>query len=142
MTSTGFDDAISLAASIVSAYISHNAIPHADVPDLVATVHGVLTKLGAVEPALAPVERRKPAAPIKKSVFEDYIICLEDGLRYKSLKRHLRTRYNLTPEQYRAKWQLPPDYPMVAPGYALRRSQMARDMGLGQRRKGKRKTPR
>src|ERR1700743_2314411 len=87
----------------------------------------------------AYVLNNPPPLPIKMSISEEYLVCLEDGRKFKSLKRHLRTRYNLTPEQYRAKWQLPPDYPMVAPGYAQTRSQMAKDMGLGQQRRGRAK---
>ena len=126
---------IELAAEIVSAFVSHNAVPAAELPALIGTVHDALTKVmnGSAQP---PVEEPKaPAVPIKKSVQPDYIVCLEDGKRFKSLKRHLRTVYDLTPEQYRAKWGLAPDYPMVSPNYAAARSEMAKSMGLGARRK-------
>ncbi len=127
-----------LAASIVSAYVSKNSLPLAELPVLIAAVHGVMTKLSGGSALPARLEPLKPAVPVKKSISEEYLVCLEDGRKFKSLKRHLRTRYNLTPEQYRAKWQLPVDYPMVAPGYAATRSQMAKDMGLGQQRRKKR----
>ena len=103
------------------------------------TVHGVVASLSGATPDAAPAEALKPAVPIRKSISDDYIICLEDGRKFKSLKRHLRTHYNQTPEQYRARWQLPADYPMVAPGYAEKRSRMAKDMGLGQQRRGAKK---
>src|SRR5215210_5637668 len=108
---------IELAADIVSAYVSNNSVPAGDLPGLISEVHLALTKVGngAVE---APAEAPKPAVSIKKSITPDYIICLEDGKKFKSLKRHLRTQYNMTPEQYREKWGLAPDYPMVAPNYA------------------------
>jgi len=121
-------------ADIVAAYVSNNSIAAADLPMLIATVHQAIVKLasGPVEPEPAPLV---PAVPVRKSVAPDYIICLEDGKKFKSLKRHLRTRYNLTPEQYRAKWNLPRDYPMVAPNYAEARSALAKSMGLGQQRR-------
>ena len=128
---------IDLTASIVSAYVSNNPTPAADIPALIAQVHAALLRVstGRTEPQLEPA---RPAVPVKKSVTAEYLICLEDGKRFKSLKRHLRSRYNMTPEQYRDKWGLPPEYPMVAPNYAVARSQLARKMGLGQqRRKGK-----
>jgi predicted transcriptional regulator len=139
MMREGSDNSVELAANIVSAYISNNALPMADVANLISAVHSVVAKLsnGAAPPT--PAEPSRPAVPVKKSVTDEFLICLEDGRKFKSLKRHLRTRYQLTPEQYRAKWQLPPDYPMVAPGYALTRSQMAKDMGLGQQRRGRKK---
>src|SRR5690606_8355351 len=125
---------IELAADIVSAYGSNNSVASADLPGLISEVHGALMRVagGVVE---APVEAPKPAVPIKKSVTPDFIICLEDGKKFKSLKRHLRTQYNMTPEQYREKWGLPADYPMVAPNYAKARSQLAKEMGLGQQRR-------
>jgi predicted transcriptional regulator len=128
---------IDLTANIVSAYVSNNPTPAADIPALIAQVHAALLRVstGRTEPQLEPA---RPAVPVKKSVTAEYLICLEDGKRFKSLKRHLRSRYNMTPEQYRDKWGLPPEYPMVAPNYAVARSQLARKMGLGQqRRKGK-----
>ena len=129
---------IELAADIVSAYVSNNSVPTGDLPGLISEVHTALMKVGvgAIE---LPTEAPKPAVPVKKSVTPDYIVCLEDGKKFKSLKRHLRTQYNMTPEQYREKWTLPIDYPMVAPNYAKARSELAKEMGLGQqrRRRGK-----
>ena len=132
---------IELAADIVSAYVSNNSVASSDLPALIGEVHGALMRVagGAVE---APVEAPKPAVPIKKSVTPDFIICLEDGKKFKSLKRHLRTQYNMTPEQYREKWGLPADYPMVAPNYAKARSQLAKEMGLGQQRRQRRTSSR
>jgi predicted transcriptional regulator len=128
---------IDLTANIVSAYVSNNPTPAADIPALIGQVHAALLRVSTGR-ADAPLEPARPAVPVKKSVTADYLVCLEDGKRFKSLKRHLRSRYNMTPEQYRDKWGLPPDYPMVAPNYAVARSQLARKMGLGQqRRKGK-----
>lgn len=124
---------IELAATIVSAYVSKNAIAPADLPKLIQDVHDCLQRL-ANPPAAPAAAPPRPAAPPRKSVFDDHIICLEDGKKFKSLKRHLRTHYNLTPAQYREKWGLPADYPMVAPNYARARSRLARQMGLGQQR--------
>jgi predicted transcriptional regulator len=125
---------IELAAEIVSAFVSNNSVPMIDLPALIGSVHAALTNVasGTTEP---PQEELRPAVPIRKSVQPDYIVSLEDGKRFKSLKRHLRTVYNLTPDQYRAKWGLAHDYPMVAPNYAAARSQLARQMGLGARRR-------
>jgi len=125
---------IELAADIVSAYVSNNAVPSGDLTALIGDVYAALKKTAAGEPVAAP-EPLKPAVPVKKSITDDYIICLEDGKKFKSLKRHLRTHYNLSPEQYREKWGLPADYPMVAPKYAEARSQLAKKMGLGQQRR-------
>ncbi len=125
---------IELAADIVSAYVSNNTVPASDLPSLIRDVHGALSRLDA--PAAEPLaEPARPAISPKKSINAEYLICLEDGLKFKSLKRHLRTKYNLSPEQYREKWGLPSDYPMVAPSYARARSQLAKQMGLGQKRK-------
>lgn len=137
MQEEGSKNAVKLAASIVSAYISNNSLPMAELPVLISSVHAVVAKLAGNSSGPAPAEPQRPAVTIKKSISDDYIVCLEDGRKFKSLKRHLRTRYNMTPEQYRAKWQLPADYPMVAPAYAQTRSRMAKDMGLGQQRRGK-----
>lgn len=123
-----------LAAHIVSAYVSNNTVPAADLPALIGEVHATLERIARGDDEQV-VEQVKPAVAVKRSISPDYIICLEDGKKFKSLKRHLRTQYNLTPEQYREKWGLPPDYPMVAPNYALARSALARQMGLGQRRR-------
>jgi predicted transcriptional regulator len=128
---------IELAADIVSAYVSNNSVPAADLPSLLASVYAALTKTTQGQQTESQAELI-PAVPVKKSVTPDTIICLEDGKKFKSLKRHLRTTYDMTPEQYRAKWNLPADYPMVAPNYAKARSELAKTMGLGQqRRKGK-----
>lgn len=116
------------ATDIVSAYVSNNPISASELPDLIGTVHERLKTLAA-EHAEAPA--LEPAVPINKSITDSHIICLEDGAKLKMLKRYLRTRYNLTPEEYRARWGLPADYPMVAPEYARRRSQFAKDIGLG-----------
>lgn len=121
-----------MSADVVSAYLSNNSVAQAAVPDLIRTVHQALSGLDQAAPApAAPAERQKPAVPISRSVQQDYIVCLEDGARLKMLKRYLRSRYNLSPEDYRRKWGLPPDYPMVAPAYAARRSDFARQIGLG-----------
>ncbi len=129
---------IELAADIVSAYVSNNSVPAGDLPALIHDVHSALTRVTSNAAPVA-LEPPKPAVPIKKSITNDYIICLEDGKQFKSLKRHLRTQYNLSPDAYREKWGLPPDYPMVAPNYAIARSNLAKQMGLGQqrRRRGK-----
>jgi predicted transcriptional regulator len=131
---------IELAADIVSAYVSNNSVPLGDLPSLINDVHSALARVGNGQVEVA-AEAPKPAIPVKKSVTPDFIICLEDGKKFKSLKRHLRTQYNMTPEQYREKWGLPPDYPMVAPNYAKARSELAKEMGLGQQRR-KRRTSR
>ena len=129
---------IELAADIVSAYVSNNSVPAADLPHLINEVYGALMRVGSGIP-VAPLEAPKPAVAVKKSVTNDFIVCLEDGKKFKSLKRHLRTQYSLSPDEYREKWGLPPDYPMVAPNYAAARSSLAKQMGLGQqrRRRGK-----
>ena len=126
---------IQLAAEIVSAFVSNNPVPAAQLPALIGNVHDALTKVASGTTAQPVEEPKAPAVSIKKSVQPDYIICLEDGKRFKSLKRHLRTVYDMTPEQYRAKWGLPADYPMVAPNYAAARSELAKQFGLGARRK-------
>ena len=129
---------IELAADIVSAYVSNNSVPAGELPGLISEVYNALLRVGAGS-AAAPAEPPKPAISVKRSVTNDYIICLEDGKKFKSLKRHLRTQYGLSPEDYREKWGLPADYPMVAPNYAKARSNLAKQMGLGQqrRRRGK-----
>jgi len=128
---------IELSADIVSAYVSNNSVPAADLPSLLQSVYAALTKTAQGQQT-EPQAELIPAVPVKKSVTPDAIICLEDGKSFKSLKRHLRTTYDMSPEQYRAKWNLPVDYPMVAPNYAKARSELAKTMGLGQqRRKGK-----
>ncbi len=127
---------IELAVDIVSAYVSNNSVSASDLPSLIGEVHAALQRVsnGTVEVSLEP---SKPAVPVKKSITNDYLICLEDGKKFKSLKRHLRTQYNISPEQYREKWSLAPDYPMVAPNYAAARSRLAKEMGLGQQRRRK-----
>jgi predicted transcriptional regulator len=125
---------IERVSEIVSAYVAHNPVPVADLPKLIERVHGVLVEIDST----GTVEEKpdlKPAISIRKSVTDDHIVCLEDGKKFKSLKRHLRTRYDMSPEQYREKWNLPADYPMVAPNYARQRSDLARKMGLGQTKK-------
>jgi predicted transcriptional regulator len=125
---------IELTADIVSAYVSNNSVSAGDIPNLINQVHSALIRVSGGQTE-APVEPLRPAVPVKRSITPDYIVCLEDGKKFKSLKRHLRTQYDITPEQYREKWGLPPDYPMVAPNYAAARSQLAKQMGLGQQRR-------
>ena len=125
---------VALAASIVSAYVSKNTVGREDLPAVIADVHEALSR--ASQRLVTPErEELKPAVPPKKSIHDDFIICLEDGKKFKSLKRHLRTHYNLSPEEYREKWGLAHDYPMVAPKYAAARSQLAKQMGLGRKEK-------
>lgn len=128
-------DLVRMAAEIAAAYVSANPVQAQEIPALIRTVHAALLEVAGVTTA-APEATPEPAVSIKKSVTADYIICLEDGKKFKSLKRHLRTRYSMTPEEYRAKWGLAHDYPMVAPNYAKERSNLAKRMGLGQTRKG------
>ncbi|MBV8105978.1 MAG: MucR family transcriptional regulator [Hyphomicrobiales bacterium] len=127
-------DSIELAAEVVAAYVSNNPLPRSELPDLIQAVHSAVETLGkgpdAARPQVAP---KTPAVPVGKSITPDYVICLEDGKKYKSLRRHLRL-FDLTPEQYREKWSLPADYPMVAPNYAAKRSALAKKIGLGQKR--------
>ena len=125
-------DLTSFTADIVSAYVAHNAIGSDRLPDFIGSVYGALSRasLQGIEP---PKVELKPAVAIKKSVTAEYIICLEDGKKFKSLKRHLKTHYDLSPEEYREKWGLPHDYPMVAPNYAAARSDLAKNIGLGRR---------
>jgi predicted transcriptional regulator len=126
-------DLVELTSEIVSAYVSNNAVVPADLPAMIADVHEALSR-AAQRIGGGEREELKPAIALKKSVTPDYIVCLEDGKKFKSLKRHLRTHYNLSPEEYREKWGLPHDYPMVAPNYAAARSQLAKQMGLGTRK--------
>ncbi|MGE0279960.1 MAG: MucR family transcriptional regulator [Rhizobiaceae bacterium] len=127
---------IELTADVVAAYVSNNPVPVGELPNLIADVHAALGRVGgAAEPA--PVDKQKPAVNPKRSVHDEYIICLEDGKKFKSLKRHLMTHFGLTPDQYREKWGLDPSYPMVAPNYANARSQLAKKMGLGRKPKGR-----
>jgi predicted transcriptional regulator len=128
---------IELAADIVSAYVSNNSVPASDLPSLIGDVHSALLRVTSGTMA-ATAETPKPAVPAKKSITREFLVCLEDGRKFKSLKRHLRTQYNLSPDEYREKWGLAPDYPMVAPDYAKARSNLAKQMGLGQQRRRKR----
>ncbi|MEN3145334.1 MucR family transcriptional regulator [Ochrobactrum sp. WV_118_8] len=125
---------LELTTDIVSSYVSNNTIQHSELPSLISLVHGKLNELqnGPVE-VVEAAEARKPAVNPKKSVFDDHIICLEDGKKFQSMKRHLKTVYNLTPDEYRAKWGLPQDYPMVTKNYSAKRSAMAKNMGLGRK---------
>jgi predicted transcriptional regulator len=127
---------IELAADIVSAYVSNNSLPSSELPALINEVHKALLRVTSGS-APVVVEALKPAVPAKKSITNDYIICLEDGKKFKSLKRHLRTQYNISPEEYREKWGLPADYPMVAPDYAEQRRDLAKKIGLGTTRRKK-----
>ena len=121
---------LDLTARIVSAHVANNTVDVGSLSDLITTVYRSLSSAGAVA---EPVAAQSPAVPIKKSVFSDYIVCLEDGKKLKMLKRHLKTSYNMTPDDYRAKWGLPGDYPMVAPSYAAKRSALAKSIGLGRK---------
>ncbi len=136
MTDAAGKTPVELTANIVSAYLSNNPTPASEIPNLIGQVHAALLRVatGRTEMLLEPA---KPAVSAKKSITPEYLVCLEDGKRFKSLKRHLRTHYKLTPEQYREKWGLPADYPMVAPNYAVARSQLAKKMGLGQQQRKK-----
>lgn len=128
---------IQLTANIVSAYVSNNTVASAEIPNLIGQVYSALLRVTNGQVAM-PTEPPKPAVPVKRSITPEYIVCLEDGKKFKSLKRHLRTQYDMTPEQYREKWALAPDYPMVAPNYAEARSRLAKQMGLGQQRRRRR----
>ncbi|MEM9783845.1 MAG: MucR family transcriptional regulator [Pseudomonadota bacterium] len=123
---------LSLTSEIVAAHVSHNPVPNAELPGLIESVFDTLSKLGAPQPE--PEVELKPAVPVKKSVTDDHIICLEDGKKLKMLKRHLKTAYDMTPEEYRTKWNLPADYPMVAPSYAAKRQELAKKIGLGRKK--------
>ncbi|RYF31565.1 MAG: MucR family transcriptional regulator [Comamonadaceae bacterium] len=123
-----------LVARIASAFVAHNSVTQADLPALIASTHAALIGLSQA-PASTPEEKAAPAVSIRKSITPEFLICLEDGKKFKSLKRHLRTAFDMTPDQYRAKWNLSPDYPMVAPAYAEARSNLAKSMGLGQQRR-------
>lgn len=137
MSDTADKTFIELTASIVSAYVGNNPVPAAELPALIQQVHGALQRVSGGGAPMVAAEQppAKPAVSVKKSMTAEYLVCLEDGKRFKSLKRHLRTQYGMTPEQYREKWGLPADYPMVAPNYAVARSQLAKKMGLGQQGK-------
>ena len=121
-------DLLALTAKIVAAHVSKNTVGVSDLPKLIQQVYASLSRMGSEAPS-AP--RPQPAVPVKKSVTPEYIVCLEDGRKLKMLKRHLKTAYDMTPEEYRERWGLPPDYPMVAPNYAVQRSELAKQIGLG-----------
>ena len=125
------NDLLALTTEIVAAHVSNNTVSVGDLPQLIAQVYNSLANIGTLP--TPPAERPQPAVPIKKTVQQDYIVCLEDGKKLKMLKRHLKTAYNMTPEAYRERWGLPADYPMVAPAYARQRSRLAKDIGLGTR---------
>lgn len=129
------DAIVTLTADIVAAHVSNNSVAVTDLPSLIQNVHGALTGLGQEAPA--PEPKKQPAVSIRASVKPDYIVCLEDGKKLKMLRRHLLTNYQMTPEQYRAKWNLPADYPMVAPNYTEQRRTLAKKIGLGTRGRGR-----
>jgi len=129
----GADLLIELTAEIVAAYVSNNSVAANDLPNVISQVHAALGGTTMVVDEV--VEKQKPAVTVRRSIQNDHLVCLEDGQKYKSLKRHLMTHHGLTPEQYRERWELPADYPMVAPAYAEARSRLAKEMGLGQKRK-------
>ena len=132
------ENTLQYATDIVTAYVSNNPLPPSELPSIIQSTHDALAKLAAGQ-ATQEEEILKPAVPIKKSVTNDYLVCLEDGKKLKMLKRYLRSRYNMSPEEYRAKWNLPPDYPMVAPSYAAKRSEFAKEIGLGKGGRGRSK---
>lgn len=127
-----------MTTDVVSAYVGNNPLPATDIPDVIKTVYGSLSTLS--DPS-GGRDALRPAVPVRRSVTPDYLVCLEDGKKLKMLKRHLRTNYDMTPEEYRAKWGLPPDYPMVAPNYAKQRSEFAKRIGLGRRKGGSAPNP-
>lgn len=131
------NELLTLTSDIVSSYLAANTVPASDIPAIIERVYKTLANVNA--PAGIMADRPQPAVTIKKSITPDYIICLEDGKKLKMLKRHLKSAYNLTPEEYRERWGLPSDYPMVAPNYADKRSKLAKDIGLGKSRKKGRK---
>jgi len=135
MSSTTAERLAEITAGIVSAFVSNNQVPRSELANLIASVHQSLAGIG--EPTKLVTQALTPAVPVRKSVHNDYIICLEDGKKFKSLKRHLGVHYNMTPDEYRQKWGLPRDYPMVAPSYAAARSELAKSMGLGRKRGSK-----
>jgi predicted transcriptional regulator len=124
-------DLLGLSSEIVAAFVAQNTLPADQLPALIRSVHGALNGLTAPEVVAPAPARGKPAVPISRSVQQDYLVCLEDGKQLKMLKRYLRSRYGMTPDDYRRRWGLPPDYPMVAPGYAAKRSDFAKQIGLG-----------
>ena len=136
MTDSADGGFIELTADIVSAYVSNNSVSAGEIPNLINQVHSALMRVSVGQSEAQP-EPLKPAVSVKKSITPDYLVCLEDGKKFKSLKRHLRTQYNMTPEAYREKWGLAPDYPMVAPNYAAKRQELAKKIGLGRKPRSK-----
>jgi len=131
-------DLLEMTAEVAAAYVSNNVVPSDELPDLISRIHTALATAGSVEEEPEP-EKQKPAVSVRRSITPEHLICLEDGKKLKMLKRYLRTNYDMSPEEYRAKWNLPSDYPMVAPNYAQKRAEMAKAIGLGRggrRRKG------
>jgi len=135
-TAEASGDLLKLVSEIVASYVSNNPVPVSDLPAMIRSVHATLGGLTGTL-AIDAVTSQKPSVPIKKSITPEYLICLEDGKKLKMLKRHLKTAYNMTPEQYRERWGLPPDYPMVAPNYARHRSSLAKKIGLGTKPRGR-----
>lgn len=133
MESTNREELLALTTEVVSAYVSNNTLQVKEVPELIGQVFKTLSNVSADTDVSG--SRLRPAVPVKQSMTPDYIVCLEDGRKLKMLKRHLKTRYNMTPEEYRERWGLPADYPMVAPSYAKKRSKLAKDIGLGTKKK-------
>lgn len=123
------EELLRMTTEIVASYLSHNSVPAENVPDLIKTVHSTMTSVSLNEEKAE--QKAKPAVPVSKSIADDHIVCLEDGKKLKMLKRYLRSQYNMSPDEYRQKWNLPADYPMVAPAYSRKRSQFAKDIGLG-----------
>lgn len=132
MTESDDLDPLEMTVEIVSSYVANNSVHSTELPDLIKTIHATI--IGLSETPKASPEKQEPAVSIARSVTPDYLVCLEDGAKLKMLKRYLRTRYDMTPEEYRAKWDLPADYPMVAPNYAKLRSRHAKQIGLGKKR--------
>jgi predicted transcriptional regulator len=131
--SAGSAELLELTTEIVAAHVANNELSASDLPGLIEQVYGALARIASGNAPAAVAERPEPAVSIKKSIAPDYIVCLEDGKKLKMLKRYIKTRYNLTPDEYRARWGLPSDYPMVAPNYAAQRSELAKKIGLGSR---------
>ncbi len=131
------EEILRMTTDIVASFLTHNSVPAENVPEMIKSVHATMKEISGDEPK--PEPKAKPAVPVSKSVNDDYIVCLEDGKRLKMLKRYLRSQYDMSPEDYRRKWGLPADYPMVAPNYSKRRSEFAKEIGLGRggRKKGK-----
>ncbi|MBR9826336.1 MAG: transcriptional regulator [Alphaproteobacteria bacterium] len=127
------EEILRMTTDIVASYLSHNSVPADNVPDLIKSVHSTMQSVSAIEEKVEP--KAKPAVAVSKSIGDEYIVCLEDGKKLKMLKRYLRSQYNMSPDEYRQKWNLPSDYPMVAPAYSRKRSQFAKDIGLGRGRK-------